>query len=271
MFYHPQVLPGRILQQAKAEDFLQLFISKVHLKRLYGNEEPPYSAEQILQKPPQHNLLGDCGFWKTLAAYTVIRLQPSQISGETRRNIKSAWAEFQLITTVFKRLTGIAVNPYLLQECAGLIETQATPFEQAKPIATFANVVCFIKDGVFGNQFILHCPCKQIWIAAIQLIMVFCAVQPSEVIEGRLKQAALQYGDLTLWTGKEAGDNLVSTFTHKDALSAKTDHASAPSMSLTAHLGQPQEKPTFQLHCDIHFQKLKGSCWCSIKWQDQPL
>ena len=275
MFYHPQVLPGWILQQAKAEDFLQLFISKVHLKRLYGNEEPPYSAEQILQKPPQHNLLGDCGFWKTLAAYTVIRLQPSEISGETRRSIKSAWAEFQLITTAFKRLTGIGVDPSLLQECAGLIETQATAFERPKPIATFANVVSFIKDGVFGDQFVLRCPREQVQIAAIHLIMVFCAVRPSEVIGGRLKQAALRYGDLSfylsLWTSEDTEDDLVSRITHKDALSAPTDRASAPSTFHTAHLGQPQEKPTFQLHCDIHFRKLKGSRRCSVKWRDQPL
>ncbi|SPO29198.1 uncharacterized protein UTRI_06147 [Ustilago trichophora] len=71
-FHQLQVSPAWLLRQKKAEEFLRLFISKVHLKRLFGDGEPAYTADDVLKRQPQPDLSTDRGFWKLIASFTVV-------------------------------------------------------------------------------------------------------------------------------------------------------------------------------------------------------
>lgn len=148
-------------------------------------------------------------------------------------------------------MTGNQADPDIIVECHALIEAKALQTERPKPIATFKNVVDMIEIGIFGLGFVQHYPHEQVQLAAFNLLMVFCAVCPLEILEGQMKQAALRYADLAFFIlpwedeGKEA-------------------HTETDSNSLAP-------RPRFCLHCDVHFCKLKGSSACLAKWRDQPL
>ena len=229
---------------------------RIHLKRLYG-QDPLFDVNDFLGRwPTLCNLSHDRRFWKMLASFVVVCLKPHNLTGERLRSNKGSLVELFEITCADRRLMGLRVSTDIIQEYYGLIKVTACDIEALKLIASWSNIKSFINNGIFGNQFVMRCPRGQIQLAAYHLIMTFCAVHPSEFLDGWLKKSALQYCNLNfylfLWTEEE--DNILD-FTKL----AGSSHTGSTSRS------------AFQLHCDVHFGHLKGHCHRNIKWRDKPL
>ena len=75
--------------------------------------------------------------------------------GPNKRSISSTSAELYIFARAYRTETGTALDKDLYQECLSLIEATALSQQRPKNIATFANVAQFIKDGIFGEQFVM--------------------------------------------------------------------------------------------------------------------
>ena len=111
--------------------------------------------QDFLNRRPTCDLLRNQGFWKTLTAFIVPHLWPSTTTGEDKHSISSTSAELYIFARAYRTETGTALDKDLYQECLSLIEATALSQQRPKNIATFANVAQFIKDGIFGEQFVM--------------------------------------------------------------------------------------------------------------------
>ena len=169
-FHEAQVSPGWRQRQARAEQFLRNFIGQIYLDKLYRHDTTfSFSVDDFLAtRPPRRDLAQNRGFWKLLTRFLMVRLKPDYVGGETKRSIKTVLSELDMLSACYKRLTGNQVDYDLLMECKGFIESNALDKVRPKPIATFENVVSFIKDGIFGDHFLFRCPREQAHISKVR-------------------------------------------------------------------------------------------------------
>ncbi|CDS00751.1 hypothetical protein, partial [Sporisorium scitamineum] len=199
--HQPEVSFQWSLKRSQSKIFLRSFLEKVLQKR--SSDYPQVDVDGLLQEPPVHDLSNDSRVWKMAAAFALHRLRPDHKSGRTKRSVSTAVREFSLVASAYTELTGLTIHKKAMKECIEYIQTNTTALIREKPIATMSNIVTFIRDGVFGDNFELRCPREQVQIALIQLIMICCAVCLSEILDGKRKKAngwsALRYGDLQFY------------------------------------------------------------------------
>lgn len=209
--HQPELSAKYCKDLSRAEDFLRLFVMEVYLPRLYGDDSP-FAADNFLGQPPRRSLAQDRGFWKMIALFVTVHLVPHCFTGEERRTICTSFKEFQALYLAYRRVMGKAVDTQVILECHTVIKENRLEAEMPKPIATYKNMVTFIKNGIFGSQLLLRCPRKQVQLAVYNLMIAFCAVRPAEVVEWKYKHAGLRYSQLnfylSLWEDDEEDSQL---------------------------------------------------------------
>ena len=64
-----------------------------------------------------------------------------------------------------------------------------------------------ITNGVSGNILLLHCPCEQVQLTVLNLIVLYCAACPGKVVLCSLTTNALRFWDpafyLMIWDGED--------------------------------------------------------------------
>ncbi|SYW82619.1 uncharacterized protein UBRO2_04741 [Ustilago bromivora] len=209
-FHAPHLTGGVHLVHAVVEQYLRTFCNKVFLPHAYS----PHSiitADDILSSPPRHDVSANHLFWKMVAKFCVYHQKESFVNPEQKRYLSLARCNWQHIKTVYHHLTHKWIDYNIALEALALITEESIHKANPKPVARYCDLVTFITDGVFGNHLLLHCPCEQLQLAALHLIVSFCTAQSGEVALTKLTTDALKYCDLefylTLWDYNEQDDD----------------------------------------------------------------